>query len=82
MISYKIESRFVDANKTENVFQYVGLSTDDKPTNTNVGNGSSFFEIDTSDVYMFDKSNVEWVKIKQTGGEVSGNYLEVEGGNE
>ena len=33
-----------------------GLSTDKKPTEKWVGNGSTFFEIDTGKVFMFDAS--------------------------
>ena len=36
----------------------IGLSTDDKPTA--VGNGSSFIEMDTGSVFLFDKANSEW----------------------
>lgn len=39
-----------------------GLSTDTKPTE-GVPNGSSFLEMDTGDVYMFDEQNHEWRKL-------------------
>ena len=42
-----------------NVKQYYGLSTDEKPSN--VYNGSEFFEIDTSDEFLF--ANNEWIQI-------------------
>jgi hypothetical protein len=38
----------VDGNKKE----LQGLSTDEKPT-SDVGNGSSFFEIDTSECFVW-----------------------------
>lgn len=38
--------------------EYRGLSTDNKPTN--VCNGAVFLEMDTGDVYMFDKENSNW----------------------
>lgn len=38
-----------------------GLSTDTKPMN--VPNGSDFFEIDTSKVYMFDAENAQWREV-------------------
>ena len=41
---------------------YFGLSTDSKPTER-VGNGSIFVEIDTGDVYIFDKTNTIWRKL-------------------
>lgn len=50
----------------------VGLSTDEKivelPFEAGVGgqevpNGSTFFEMDTSNAYMYDGGNHEWRKI-------------------
>ena len=43
--------------------EYVGLSTDTKPTN-GVPNGSTFIEIDTGDVYFYDatENGAGWVK--------------------
>ena len=42
-----------------------GLSTDTKPTVTFEGmkivNGSSFFEMDTQDVYFYDGAADEWL---------------------
>ena len=42
--------------------EYRGLSTDAKPTE-DVINGSSFIEIDTGDVYMFDAVAGDWNQI-------------------
>ena len=42
--------------------QLRGLSTDTKPT-TDIPNGSSFLEMDTSNVYMWDDENKQWTKI-------------------
>jgi len=36
-----------------------GLSTDTKPTN--VGNASTFYEMDTATLYMFDEQNGVWL---------------------
>lgn len=38
-----------------------GLSTDTKPTD-GIPNGSTFYEINTQDVYMFDEENQTWIK--------------------
>lgn len=46
-------------------FDYLGLSTDDKPTNEAV-NGSTFKEVDTSKLYIFYKG--EWYEKVQQGG--------------
>lgn len=48
--------------------RYCGLSTDTKPT-TDVPNGSTFYEIDTSDLYMYDLENGTWVKQARGCGE-------------
>lgn len=41
--------------------QFVGLSTDEKPTN--VFNGSVFLEMDTGAVYLFDAEKSEWIAL-------------------
>lgn len=41
------------------VGQYVGLSTDNKPTE-DIGNGSIFIEIDTKKIYFYDEENSTW----------------------
>ena len=38
---------------------YVGLSTDDKPMNAT--NASRFFEMDTKEIFVFDKENLTWI---------------------
>lgn len=43
-----------------------GLSDDEKPTTINGGeilNGSSFIEIDTGDIYLYDGENTEWYNV-------------------
>lgn len=40
-----------------------GLSSDSKPTDSQVPNGSTFIEMDTKDVYIFDKQNTQWRKL-------------------
>lgn len=39
---------------------YIGLSTDTKPT-TGVANGSHFYEMDTAKDYYFDAESKAWV---------------------
>lgn len=36
-----------------------GLSTDNKPVNNKIGNGSVFIEMDTLKVFMFDQENMQ-----------------------
>lgn len=38
-----------------------GLSTDKKPT-VDIPNGSSFYEMDTGNVFMFDEQNKQWIE--------------------
>lgn len=44
-----------------------GLSTDEKPTATTDGspieNGSTFIEIDTGKIFMYDLENTQWKEI-------------------
>lgn len=43
-----------------------GLSTDTKPTEINdkkIDNGSTFIEIDTGKIFMFDLENEQWKEI-------------------
>lgn len=48
------------------IFELRGRSTDTKPTETylgmTVGNGSTFYEINTGDLYMYDLDAGEWVE--------------------
>jgi len=50
----------------QSTYEFRGLSTDTKPTE-NVGNGSLFFEMDTSKWYMFDASANTWMEITWRG---------------
>lgn len=44
--------------------EYRGLSTDSKPV-AQVSNGSTFFEMDTGKVYMFNEDSKSWVEIQE-----------------
>lgn len=41
--------------------EFTGKSTDAKPSGE-IPNGSSFFEIDTSDIYFYDIDTKAWIK--------------------
>ena len=43
------------------VNEYRGKSTDEKPT-VHVPNGSTFYEFDTVELYVFDADSSQWVK--------------------
>ena len=46
-------------------FEFIGLSTDSKPTgtyeDTTIMNGSSFFEMDNQAVKFYDETSQSWV---------------------
>lgn len=39
---------------------FIGLSTDTKPTDVN--NASTFYEMDTKKLYLFDAQNQQWLE--------------------
>lgn len=41
------------------IYEFAGLSTDEKPTEGQI-NASTFYEIDTGDVYAFDEDSKAW----------------------
>ena len=41
-------------------WDFRGLSLDSKPTTSQIPNGSTFMEMDTGKVYMYDKENTQW----------------------
>ena len=57
-----LESKKVRTNKT--YYEFAGLSTDTKQTEK-VATGSTFLEVDTGDVYLFDAENSIWHKVGQ-----------------
>ena len=52
---------------TDRTMQINGLSTDEKPTvtykYTKIENGSTFIEMDTGKVYMYDEENATWHEL-------------------
>lgn len=44
-------------------WDYRGLSTDAKPVGEAIPNGSTFLEMDTGNVYIFDEENMLWREI-------------------
>ena len=61
MISYGVRAQTVDGYE----FSFKGLSTDTKPTGEKDGktiaNGSTFFEMDTQEVYFYDGDSSDWL---------------------
>lgn len=54
-----------EGTATKGKFEFMGLSTDTKPTETYEGteimNGSSFFEMDNQSVSFYDEASKNWV---------------------
>jgi len=46
--------------------ELAGLSTDAKPIDEKYATGSTFLEVDTSNVYFYDEASTSW---KKAGGE-------------
>ena len=66
MISFrKTNVRTDDEGHTVADFSMKGLSTDEKPIEKygeiRIGNGSSFYEMDTGEAYMYDEENKDWL---------------------
>lgn len=62
----KKENVYDGTNDKKKEIEIRGLSTDTKPTVEDIGelsNGSTFIEIDTGKIYMFDLENSEWKEI-------------------
>lgn len=55
------------AYSTVKIMELFGLSTDEKPTgtfnNTKISNASTFLEMDTGKVFMYDEENEQWHEI-------------------
>ena len=47
--------------------EYCGLSTDEKP-NGLIVTGSTFFEVDTGDMYVYSEATAEWLKLTNLKG--------------
>lgn len=46
--------------------EYAGLSGDTKPTNKKIATGSTFLEVDTGNVYLYNEDGAageKWVKV-------------------
>lgn len=62
----KTENNRHDQSDTYTMLELKGLSTDTKPTKMgvfNIDNGSTFIEIDTGKIYLYDLENEEWKEI-------------------
>lgn len=53
-------TRISEFGAQSRAYDMYGLSTDTKPTD--VGNASTFYEMDTKKLYMFDAQNNVWLE--------------------
>lgn len=63
---YEIKNREVKGEKEAINVELRGLSTDTKPTEVNgrdVGNGSTFIEINTGKIFFYDGQNKQWKEV-------------------
>ena len=66
---YKVRQSVIDG-KGKFLIDYVGLSDDEKPSSVNGGtieNGSSFIELDTQKLYLYDQEHDEWLTPEEGG---------------
>lgn len=62
----KVENYITQPNGTFIQGELYGLSTDTKPTEMQgkyIANGSTFIEMDTGKIYLYDLENQEWKEI-------------------
>lgn len=67
MISlYKLENTHIKPDADYISVELRGLASDEKPTEMNgkkIDNGSTYLEIDTGNLYLYDLENEEWKEI-------------------
>ena len=51
------------SNMDQQTYDFRGLSKDIKPVSEYVGNGSTFIEMDTGKVFMYDAENKIWKEV-------------------
>lgn len=57
----------VTAVNNSRTYALRGLQKDEKPVNSTMGNGSTFYEMDTGKLYFYDEENATWIaKVDST----------------
>lgn len=49
-------------------YEFSGKHIDTKPTGSDISTGSTFFEVDTGDVYAYEEESATWLKFCALGG--------------
>lgn len=62
MITKTKQIGYDETGKAVPVCDFYGKSADSKPTDSSVGNGSFFLEMDTGNLFLFDIETKEWIK--------------------
>ena len=63
--NYMISTNKIGGQDETNNTEFYGLSTDKKPeesVSVNIPNGSTFYEMDTKKIFMYDKENARWIE--------------------
>ena len=66
--TYAKFSHYTADGATVQTVTMMGLSTDSKPTDASIGNGSAFLEMNTSKLYFYDAASESW---KEWGADAS-----------
>lgn len=57
-----ISHAYIEKGEEKYLYDFRGLSTDTKPEKPG-SNGSTFFEMDTGDLYVYDEDNETWIAV-------------------
>lgn len=62
-----INSRFLNDGSGKKYYEFSGISTDEKPSMSNIATGSLFHEVDTTKIRAYDEESGEWIEQMQLG---------------
>ena len=52
----------VTAVNNSRTYALRGLSSDEKPIDPSIGNGTTFYEMDTGKMFFYDEENHRWIE--------------------
>lgn len=61
-----VSAEFLNDGSKKKLVDYNGLSTHEKPTSDFFAYGSTFFEVDTGNVYFYNEETQSWVNPNAT----------------
>ncbi len=64
----------VTAVNNSRTYALRGLSSDEKPIDLSIGNGTTFYEMDTGKMFFYDEENHRWIEkgVQNVNVEVEG----------